>query len=170
MIRRLSINDVIQLSELGESSFRDTYSWYNSQENMNEYVAKNFNRHALNRELVNENIIYFGIENENNLLSAYAKFVLGKNSNGQKKSTCAELARIYVDKKYFGKGQGKILLEFCANFLKENNISSIWLGVWQKNKKAIAFYERMGFKKKGTTTFLLGTDLQDDFIYELNLA
>ena len=36
----------------------------------------------------------------------------------------------------------------------------IWLGVWEKNLRAIRLYEKWGFKKVGTKEFILGSDLQ----------
>ena len=42
----------------------------------------------------------------------------------------------------------------------------IWLGVWQENPRAVAFYERWGFQKVGTHVFRLGDDPQTDWIMQ----
>lgn len=49
-------------------------------------------------------------------------------------------------------------------FASEHQHDYIWLGVWQQNEDAIAFYKKMGFAIVGTDTFLLGKDLQLDWV------
>ena len=39
----------------------------------------------------------------------------------------------------------------------------LWLGVWEHNLRAIAFYRKCGFVQCGAQPFLLGTDLQTDW-------
>jgi ribosomal protein S18 acetylase RimI-like enzyme len=56
------------------------------------------------------------------------------------------------------------------NEAKERGYDSIWLGVWEKNQRAIDFYRRWGFEEVGTHTFKLGTDPQNDFVMELGLT
>jgi ribosomal protein S18 acetylase RimI-like enzyme len=53
---------------------------------------------------------------------------------------------------------------------RERGFNCLWLGVWDKNEKAIKFYERWGFKKVGSHAFMLGKDAQNDFIMELGLT
>ena len=40
----------------------------------------------------------------------------------------------------------------------------LWLGVWQENPRAIAFYQRSGFNIVAEQTFMLGSDRQMDFV------
>jgi len=40
----------------------------------------------------------------------------------------------------------------------------VWLGVWEKNINAIAFYKRLGFYEDGRHPFKMGDELQTDFI------
>jgi ribosomal protein S18 acetylase RimI-like enzyme len=58
------------------------------------------------------------------------------------------------------------LYEWANERAKEQSKESIWLGVWEKNPSAIAFYESLGFKKVGQHTFLFGNDEQIDYIME----
>ena len=46
---------------------------------------------------------------------------------------------------------------------------SVWLGVWEHNRRARAFYERWGFRPVGAETFRLGSDDQLDLLMELRL-
>lgn len=53
-----------------------------------------------------------------------------------------------VDKGYQGKNVGKKLMDRCLEYLsKYNNKIELWVG--EKNKKAIEFYEKLGFKVVG---------------------
>jgi ribosomal protein S18 acetylase RimI-like enzyme len=63
-----------------------------------------------------------------------------------------------------GKGVGKILMQSCLDVAKEKSKEVVWLGVWEKNQRAIDFYTKWGFEKFGETSFLLGTDVQCDWL------
>ena len=52
---------------------------------------------------------------------------------------------------------------------KEMGYKKVWLGVWEKNFRAIRFYKKYGFKKFGQHKFLLGNDLQTDYLLEMDL-
>jgi ribosomal protein S18 acetylase RimI-like enzyme len=78
--------------------------------------------------------------------------------------TAIEIERIYADKDYVGKNVGKLLMKTCINMAKERGHTFIWLGVWENNPRAIAFYEKYGFEKFGSHPFLLGSDLQTDLL------
>ena len=49
-------------------------------------------------------------------------------------------------------------------------IDLIWLGVWEQNPRAIAFYTKWGFVEVGAQTFRLGSDLQRDLVMARELA
>lgn len=40
----------------------------------------------------------------------------------------------------------------------------VWLGVWEFNPRAIKFYTRYEFKKVGVHPFVLGNDVQNDWL------
>ncbi len=42
--------------------------------------------------------------------------------------------------------------------------TGLWLGVWQKNERAIGFYRRWKFETVGTQFFPMGPDLQEDWV------
>jgi ribosomal protein S18 acetylase RimI-like enzyme len=45
----------------------------------------------------------------------------------------------------------------------------VWLGVWEKNEKAIGFYKRNGFVEFDKHLFTLGTDVQTDIMMRREL-
>ncbi|EFU40598.1 PaiA [Paenibacillus vortex V453] len=75
-----------------------------------------------------------------------------------------EIERIYIKSKFQKHGLGKYLLNQAKDIAVESNKKKLWLGVWEKNENAIAFYEKMGFVQTGTHTFYMGDERQIDFI------
>ena len=55
-------------------------------------------------------------------------------------------------------------MEYVFQQAKQNKKKYVWLGVWEKNVNAIAFYEKMGFKQAGQHLFQIGNELQSDLI------
>ncbi|HTE12726.1 MAG TPA: GNAT family N-acetyltransferase, partial [Chitinophagaceae bacterium] len=75
-----------------------------------------------------------------------------------------EIGRIYAVQKTIGLGVGKALMQACIGIAKEKNKQLIWLGVWERNQRAISFYSKFGFEKFGEHDFVLGNDVQTDWL------
>ena len=75
-----------------------------------------------------------------------------------------EIVRIYADMPWIGKGVGPALMQACLDEAQNRGCALIWLGVWEHNPRAQAFYRKWGFEKIGTHTFMLGADPQTDWI------
>ena len=75
-----------------------------------------------------------------------------------------EIQRIYVLQKYQGKRIGLAMMQQALAVAEELKKPQVWLGVWENNFKAQAFYQKSGFKKVGSHDFILGNDKQTDYI------
>ena len=73
-----------------------------------------------------------------------------------------ELERIYVDQNAHGRGVGAALMRTCLDTARQADYGAVWLGVWDRNTRALAFYRKMGFLDVGEKTFTVGTDVQND--------
>ncbi len=80
--------------------------------------------------------------------------------------TPMEVSRFYVARKWIGKGVAQGLLSTIVTHASLHGAESLWLSVWMENERAVAFYEKSEFEKIGTSTFLMGEDLQNDFIMQ----
>lgn len=169
MIRPASVTDIPELSDFASRTFYQAYGWYNTEKNMREYVEKYFSINQLKEELSDESIIYL-IEENQGKIEGYLKLGRKNKPPGINHVSCSEIERIYVDEYLQRKGTGKKLLNAAIRIVSERKDEILWLGVWQKNEKAIAFYLKNGFKITGTTKFILGDDEQDDFIMMLDLS
>lgn len=79
------------------------------------------------------------------------------------------LSRFYLDPPWIGKGIATPLMEAVTESARARGARYLWLTVWQKNPRAIAFYEKCGFAIRGTTVFTVGTDPQEDWVMALPL-
>ena len=75
-----------------------------------------------------------------------------------------EIQRIYARNQWIGKGIGAALMKACLVEAQGYGVEAVWLGVWERNPKAIAFYERWGFEKIGEHIFVVGADRQRDHV------
>jgi ribosomal protein S18 acetylase RimI-like enzyme len=154
--------DAAILCELGERTFRETFTAYNTVENMSLYVNKNFTVQKLEDELLDKNAFFF-IAKYRGVSVGYIKMRTGFEPEGLQ-NKAFEIERLYVLKEYFGKSAGKKLIERAFEEGKGKGYEEVWLGVWEHNTKAIAFYEKIGFKKISEHTFMLGDDAQTDWL------
>jgi ribosomal protein S18 acetylase RimI-like enzyme len=75
-----------------------------------------------------------------------------------------EIVRIYADKAWLGQGVGAALMSACLTLARQKSCDTVWLDVWEKNPRAIAFYQKWGFAVVGSQPFQLGSDMQQDLI------
>lgn len=160
--RSATLNDVTSLRELAISSFVHAYEQYNTPADMQKYLAEHFSEENVIREIFDEKILFLLAMNEKQIVG-YAK-LLFQTQYAVAAENPIEIARLYTRVEKIGTGVGKLLVEEIARYAAHTGFDAICLGVWQKNIKAVRFYEREGFTITGTTTFVLGTDVQDDFI------
>ena len=80
-----------------------------------------------------------------------------------------EIERIYLLKEYQNKGLGTELFEAAIQIGKEKGYSTLWLGVWEKNRSALQFYQKKGLVTFGSHYFQLGSDTQTDFLMRYDI-
>jgi tRNA (guanine37-N1)-methyltransferase len=80
-----------------------------------------------------------------------------------------ELSKCYVRANFHGHGVARALMTASLEAAAESGVKSMWLGVNQKNARAIKFYEKSGFVKVGTKQFYVGDELHDDFVLQRSL-
>ena len=67
---------------------------------------------------------------------------------------------------YKSNGLGTRFMRSAFDMARAQGKSIIWLGVWEHNEAALAFYKRMGFAQFGSHDFMLGADRQTDLLME----
>lgn len=162
-IEKCELHDVAQLQKISIDTFYETFKDDNTTENMDAYLEKAFNMKQLEKELSNPSTTFY-FAKINDQVAGYLKINVDNAQSEPMGDTMLEIERIYIDQHFQKHGIGKLLLQKAIDTAKQLNKEKVWLGVWEKNDNAIAFYERMGFVKNGSHTFYLGDDAQVDYI------
>jgi diamine N-acetyltransferase len=167
-IRYGTTGDAERLSELGAKTFYETFAKDNTPENMNAYLKRSFSPEIQFNELSQRDVIFLIAEVEGNM-TGYAQLILNSQDEAIKAARPLEIRRIYASAEYLGRGVGKELMQATIREARQRGCDCLWLGVWEKNQRAVDFYKKWGFRQVGTHIFSVGDDPQNDFVMELEL-
>jgi diamine N-acetyltransferase len=167
-IRHATIEDAALLAELGAKTFYDTYVKDNTPENMKLHLNNSFSEEIQLKELSQPDHVHLVVEEENTAVG-YAQLILDGREEFIKGRKPLEIRRIYSSSAYIGKGVGRALMQATLEEAGKRGCDCVWLGVWEKNPRAMGFYKKWGFVEVGTHVFTVGNDPQIDFVMELML-
>lgn len=167
-LRKCGLADVKELQLVSYETFQDTFSHQNSPENMKSYLNKAYTIEQLRNELSNEFSQFFFVLTDDKI-AGYLKVNINEAQTEEMGDEALEIERIYIRTKFQKQGLGKYLLEKAMSIAVEFNKTKVWLGVWERNQNAIAFYKRMGFLQTGSHAFYMGDEEQTDFIMMKNI-
>jgi ribosomal protein S18 acetylase RimI-like enzyme len=167
-IRIASRNDAERVAQLAKDTFVATFTGDNTRENLSAYVESAFSLEVIGAELADPASIYMWAE-ESGIPAGYAKLRRGEAAECITGLKPVELQRIYAMSDQIGVGVGKSLLNMCIKLAKAEGFQTLWLGVWERNARAIEFYSRQGFIDVGSHGFMLGTERQTDLLMQLDL-
>lgn len=162
-IKTCSLEDSRKLQEISYETFNETFKDHNSSENMNAYLERAFNLKQLEKELFNPFSQFFFVYHSNEI-AGYLKVNTNDAQSEEMGDESLEIERIYLKSKFQKHGLGKYLLNKAIDIALECGKKKIWLGVWEKNENAIAFYKKIGFVQTGTHSFCMGDEEQIDLI------
>ena len=165
IIRRGTIEDAALLSELGARTFADTFAADNTPEDLAAYMAASFNIAQQTAEL-EDPFSTFLIAEVDGRAAGYARLRVGEPEQGIEGPKPIELVRLYVAREWLGRGIGAHLMRACLDEARQGGHETIWLGVWEGNPRAQAFYRKRNFRPVGEHMFKLGSDLQRDLLME----
>jgi ribosomal protein S18 acetylase RimI-like enzyme len=160
-IRRATVDDAGALAVLAERVFRETFAADNNPADLESYIASAFGEEHQRRELADPRNPTFVVQQDGEMI-AYAMLKQGEGE--------LEIARFYVDHAHHGRGLAQRLMHDVLEFARACGVERVWLGVWERNLRAIAFYEKSGFRISGSHPFLLGSDLQTDYVMERRIS
>lgn len=169
-LRRATVADAAQWSTLASRLFEQTFAEANTPQDMQDYLAYTFTTAKQTEELGSPDRVVLFAEDESGTVVGYASVLRASPMECAAGSHPAEVERIYVDRPLHGRRIGDVLMDACVDQAKAWGCDVLWLAVWEKNPRAIAFYERRGFARVGAKTFQLGADLQRDFVMARSLA
>ena len=167
-IKKIGLDQLVPLQEIGRKTFYDTFFESDSEESMKTYLATSFSTQKLTAELENPHSeFYFATQNE--VVIGYLKVNFGPAQTELQDGNSLEIERIYVLQDYHGKKVGQLLFEKAIAIAKDNSCSYVWLGVWEENHRALQFYIKNGFVAFDKHIFVLGEEEQTDIMMKLVL-
>ncbi|AEI42352.1 GNAT family N-acetyltransferase [Paenibacillus mucilaginosus] len=162
-IKKCTLEDSRTLQEISYETFNETFKDQNSPDNIKTYLERAFNINQLETELSHPFSQFFFVYFHNEA-AGYVKVNANDAQSEVMGNEYLEIERIYIKSKFQKHGLGKVLLNKAMEIALECEKKKIWLGVWEKNENAIAFYKKMGFVQTGSHTFHMGDEEQIDFI------
>ncbi len=151
-VKRATVEDHRPIVAIGKVAVAEAHRESTSAENLNEYLEKNYNDHAIREELAEPNNIYH-IIHYNGSPVGFSKIILNVKEPGIKAENVTKLDRIYLLKEFYGLKLGLELLNFNIGVARKNKQSGIWLYTWIGNSRAIDFYGKTGFTIIGSHKF-----------------
>lgn len=168
MIRKVLSTEITKLQKIGRQTFYETFSVFNSQQNMGKYLEERFSIGKLSSELADKNSQFFFAELDKEVIG-YLKVNGGSSQTELQNEKSLEIERIYVLKEFHGRKVGQLLFDMALQVANQQNAEFIWLGVWENNTRAINFYAKNGFIEFDKHIFRLGDAIQTDLLMKLPL-
>ncbi len=168
---RLAISaDAGKLAEFGARTFRESFAADNSPEDMRQHLEKSWSPDKQLAEIHDPDIDTLILGNGAGTWHGFAQLRAGTVSDGVPTSGSIELWRFYVDQPWQGQGIAGLLMAGAKDRARQRGATSMWLGVWERNARAQAFYRKHGFTRVGSQVFVVGSDPQTDHVMWCPLA
>ena len=157
IIRMAQKEDILELQKIGKQTFFETFVSGDSTSDMEQYLNEKFSIEQLMKELQNSESMFYFSEIKNEIIG-YLKINIGDAQTEYIHNETLEIERIYVISSYHGKSIGQLLFNKAIEIAKRQRINNIWLGVWEKNQRAIKFYQKNGLVQFDKHKFKFGQD------------
>lgn len=165
-IRPLELADLRALQKLSVETFVDTFIDSNTADDLASCIDSLYNAEKLARELAAKHSYFYFVEVEDQI-AGYLKLNTRYEQTEGQRDDSLEIERLYILPQYKGLHLGSKLMKFALDLAKEKGKKRVWLGVWEHNEPAKAFYSHWGFKRFSQHTFPVGSDPQTDELWEL---
>jgi GNAT superfamily N-acetyltransferase len=167
-IRQAASQDAPLLAHLGAETFADTFGDDNTPENMAFYLSTAFSPEIQAAELAEPGSLFLIAEIDREPVG-YARLKEGNPGLRIPGNRPVELVRLYARRQWLGQGVGAALMQACIKEAAHMGGDMLWLGVWERNPRAITFYQKWGFVQVGTQIFQMGDDPQTDRVMVLEI-
>jgi ribosomal protein S18 acetylase RimI-like enzyme len=162
-IRSATPADAEALAEFGARTFFESFAADNTPEDMSRHLASAW-RPELQRSEILDPTLDTLLAVSSGRLAGFAMVRERDAPPGVETRKPIELWRFYVDKAWQGRGLAKALMTAVEDKARARGGRELWLGVWERNARAQAFYRKCGFEKVGTQIFVVGSDPQTDHV------
>ena len=163
VIRRASVDDASTLARVGAELFEQTYTDSIPADELATHLAQDFGEAQQLAEIRDPSVSSFLVEMDGDTLG-FAQLRRAPLAVGDGPDAEVELWRIYLDRSLHGRGVARRLLAELGQEARSFGATGIWLAVWEKNERAIAFYRKHGFESAGRQDFHVGGEVHCDLV------
>ena len=160
--------DMPNVRAIAAKTFDEAFSPLNPKAAMETYLATAFSEAQMSKELAEAQNYFFLVRRHNEIVG-YVKLTTDINREDPSlpeailSQDSIMLERFYLDSSCHGQGVAHTLMAFCIDFAKSMHKNAIWLGVWEHNPRALAFYRKWDFEIVGSHPFVMGEEIQTDY-------
>jgi ribosomal protein S18 acetylase RimI-like enzyme len=169
LVRPATLSDVPALTSFGARIFRETFEAHNCPEDLAAYLKATYSEERQRQELEDPAWATLVVETSDGI-AGFAQLRSGNAEACVSGPAPIELLRFYVDSSWHGRGLASVLMDAVVSEARSRNCRTLWLGVWEHNPRAIAFYRKRAFQDVGSHEFLVGEDRQTDRIMVLTVG
>ncbi|MCK8617894.1 GNAT family N-acetyltransferase [Fructobacillus sp. M158] len=167
-IEKVTEKDLTQLVAISRQTFTETFAADNSEEDLLAFLDEAYALKQLEKELKTAgSSFYFCQVGEE--IAGYLKVNRDAAQSEDQGDDAFEIERIYFLSDFQGKGLGSRFFNYAETLARAAGKSRLWLGVWEHNERALAVYQKKGFRPFSDHVFQVGDDKQRDLLMEKNL-
>jgi diamine N-acetyltransferase len=163
-VRRATVCDAEALAEFGARTFFDAFAADNTADDMRLFLASTWHPDLQRAEILDPGLDTLLACDIRGVLAGFAQMRAAHPPAGIDVHAPVELKRFYVDRPWQGQGVARTLMDAAEQAARARGAREFWLGVWERNDRARAFYRKCGFRKVGQQIFVVGTDPQTDHV------
>lgn len=161
VIRRGNVADAADLATFAAKCFEETYSANNDPDDLRAHLDNSYGLAQQTAELADP-LVFTILARLDGELVAYAQVRRNTPPLCVTHAAPIELHRFYVDQRAHGSGLASRLMQAVHQAVLEFQGRHIWLSVWERNPRAIAFYKKEKYADVGSTFYMVGPDKQLD--------
>lgn len=164
VIRPADDADAPLLAAFAAQAFADTYRALSDPQEIADYVAEHFHPERVAAVLADAACTTL-VAQLGEQLAGYAIVRAGPPPACVTGPRPIELWRLYLGQGFIGQGLGARLMHEVHALARRQGAGTLWLGVYDRNVRAVDFYRRGGFSQVGGREFLFGGQVYIDPVY-----
>lgn len=164
LLRLATPADAIPLAAFAGQAFSDTYRGLDEPQDIADYVAEHFTPDVM-AGVIGDPACTTLLAWHDGQLAGYAVVKATPPPGCVNGPAPLKLWRLYLGSGFIGRGLGARLMQAVHAEARARGAQTLWLGVYDRNVRAVQFYERAGFAQVGTDRFLFGGQYYTDPIY-----
>ncbi len=162
--RRATVDDAEALSYLGAATFLATFAFDHPGKPLIEHLNSEHSVGYYKTKLVDPAVEIVIGETPLGAPVGYVMMTAPEHPDLQQDGDL-ELKRIYLLGPWQGGGNGRALMDQALQVAQKRQAKRLLLAVYESNSRAVAFYERAGFRHIGETVFMVGDMPFRDMVY-----